>query len=120
MPEMPAELPAPKDHLQQYRFETFDEIEVDNRKIFLSHYPLLAKPMAKSGDYDAVFYGHTHKKKVEKLGKCIVVNPGEIAAHKTDEASYAIYDTKTNSAKLIQLQEPISVKTKYVKKYLNQ
>src|SRR3989338_5607025 len=28
-------------------FDTFDFLEIGNRKIFITHYPLLAKPMAK-------------------------------------------------------------------------
>lgn len=43
-------------------FETYDFLEIDKRKIFITHYPLLVKSMAKSGDFDVVFYGHDHKK----------------------------------------------------------
>jgi len=35
----------------------YDFLVIDNKKIFLSHYEDLAMPMAKSGEYDAVFYG---------------------------------------------------------------
>ena len=56
-------------------FDTFDSIELDGRKIFLTHYPMLAKPMAKSGDFDAVFYGHNHKFNIEYINDCLVVNP---------------------------------------------
>jgi putative phosphoesterase len=99
-------------------FETYDSIELDGRNIFLTHYPFLAKPMAKSGEYDAVFYGHNHKKNLDKIGNCIIVNPGEISAHKTADASFAIYDTKTNKAELISMSEHISVKTSHVDKHL--
>ena len=64
-------------------FETFDSLEIDGRKIFLSHFPMLAKPMAKSGEFDAVFYGHNHLKNREIVRGCLVVNPGEIGAYKT-------------------------------------
>lgn len=48
-------------------FDVFDNIEIDNRKIFLSHYPTLANPIAKSWDFDAVFYWHNHLKKKELI-----------------------------------------------------
>lgn len=99
-------------------FETYDEIEIDGRKLFLTHYPFLAKPMAKSGDYDAVFYGHNHKKNKDKINDCLIINPGEVSAHKTNGASFALYDTKTNDAEIIMLDEYISVKTEKVHKHL--
>ncbi|MBS3123708.1 metallophosphoesterase [Candidatus Woesearchaeota archaeon] len=92
-------------------FDTFDFLEVDGRKLFLTHYPLLAKPMAKSGEYDAVFYGHDHKKNIDKIGNCLIVNPGEISAHKTGIASFAIYDTKTNTAEIVDITETVTTRT---------
>jgi len=99
-------------------FENYDNIEIDGRKIFLTHYPMIAKSMAKSGDYEAVFYGHNHIKNKEQIGDCLVVNPGEISAHKTGEATFAIYDTKTNDAKIISIENAISTKTKESDEYL--
>ncbi len=91
-----------KDSNLEVSFETYDIIEIDKRKIFLTHFPILAKPMAKSKEFDAVFYGHNHTKNKEKIGKCLVVNPGEIGAYKTGNPSFAIYDTKTNDAEIIE------------------
>lgn len=99
-------------------FDTFDFLEFDNRKIFITHYPLLTKPMAKSGEYDAVFYGHDHKKNIDKIGDCIIVNPGEISAHKTGVASFAVYDTKTNSVEIIDIKETVTTRTKEAIDYL--
>ncbi|HRX63973.1 MAG TPA: metallophosphoesterase [Candidatus Absconditabacterales bacterium] len=93
-------------------FDVFDTIEIDGRKIFLSHYPLLAKPMAKSGDFDAVFYGHNHLKNKKMIGNCLVLNPGEVGAYKTGIATFAIYDTETNDAEIIEIQNSITANTK--------
>ncbi|MFA7718225.1 MAG: YfcE family phosphodiesterase, partial [Candidatus Absconditabacterales bacterium] len=89
--------------------DVFDIITLDGRNIFLTHYPMLAKPMAKSGDFDAVFYGHDHKHNMDTIGDCIIVNPGELGAHKFGKASFALYDTKTNEAELIFLDQYISL-----------
>lgn len=93
-------------------FDVFDTIEIDDRKIFLSHYPLLATPIAKSGDFDAVFYGHNHLKYKERIWNCLVLNPGEIWAYKTWIATFAIYDTKTNDAEIIEVNDSITSNTK--------
>jgi len=74
--------------------------------------------MAKSGDYDAVFYGHNHIKNKERIADCLVLNPGEISAHKTGEATFAIYDTKTNDAEIFSLSKSISIGTDAAKERL--
>ena len=100
-------------------FGTYDSLEIDNRNIFITHYPLLAKPMAKSGDFDAVFYGHDHKHNIDKIGNCTIVNPGEISAHKTMGASFAIYNTENNRAEIIKLKNAITTRSKEAEEYLD-
>ena len=92
-------------------FDTFDIIEIDEKKVFITHYPMLAKPMAKSWDFDAVFYWHDHAFNIDKINNCIIVNPWEISAHKTSKATFAIYDSETNQAEIITLSWTISLKT---------
>jgi len=99
--------------------KTFDFLELDGKKIFITHYNELAEPMAKSGMYDAVFYGHNHSKKLEKENECWVVNPGEICAQKTGVGSYAIYDTSSNLVELIILENTITLKSPLVNDYLS-
>tara|TARA_Y100000310_G_scaffold337525_1_gene424774 strand:+ start:251 stop:835 length:585 start_codon:yes stop_codon:yes gene_type:complete len=90
-----------KDSNLEVGFTVFDSIEVGGKKLFLSHYPMLGKSMAKSGDFDAVFYGHNHLKHKEMVGDCLLMNPGEISGYKTNEPSFAVYDSETNSAEFI-------------------
>jgi predicted phosphodiesterase len=92
-------------------FDTFDKIELDNRKIFLSHYPMLANPMARSWDFDAVFYWHNHEKHKSKINNCLVINPWEVWAYKTWIATFAIYNTRTNDAEIIEIENSITTNT---------
>lgn len=92
-------------------FDTFDILEIDNKKLFLSHYPLLAKPMAKSWDFDACFYGHNHLKHKEMIWNCLLLNPGEIWAYKTWIATFAIYDSESNDAEIIEVENSITTNT---------
>lgn len=98
-------------------FATFDVIDIWERKVFITHYPMLARPMAKSGDFDAVFCGHDHKCLIENIDSCLLVNPGEVSAHKTKKATFAIYDSETNKAKLIELSWSITVKSDLADKH---
>lgn len=95
----------------------YDFLVIDNKKIFLSHYEDLAMPMAKSGEYDAVFYGHTHLVEKEKINNCWMVNPGEISAGKTKKATFAIYDTTINEVEIIELKGSVSLKTPLMEAY---
>ena len=82
---------------------TYDFVEFEGRKIFLTHHDDIAVSMAKSGDFDAVFYGHNHEAKKEMVGKCLVLNPGEISTHKTGKLSFAVYDMEANDGEIIML-----------------
>lgn len=97
---------------------TYDTVEKGGRSIFLSHYDNLARPMAKSGDFDAVFYGHTHLMSKEKINDTWVVNPGELSAQKTGIASFAIYETVENTVEIIELDNIVTLKTNLVTNYL--
>lgn len=85
----------------------FGEITLDNRKIAFCHYPKLAELLAKSGGYDAVFHGHTHFSRNETYGKTLLVNPGAVCGIQKGNpgiASYALYDTDSNSAQIIEIR----------------
>lgn len=79
-------------------------LEIDGKKVYMNHYPEIVKYMAKTGDFDAVFYGHDHTEFYEKLENgCIICNPGEIYGHLTGKTSYAIWDTQKNSITQLKL-----------------
>lgn len=91
--------------------ECFDICEIDGKRIFLTHYPLVAHSIAKSWDYDAVFYGHDHKKYTGYCDDCLLFNPGEISAHKTRTCTFWVYDTQLNTVELYDIPKPSSIKT---------
>ena len=99
---------------------TYDFMEVDGRRLFLTHYDDLARPMAASGLYDAVFFGHTHLAEITRENDCLIVNPGEIAAQKTSKATLALYDTSSNKAELVELEGSVTLKTTYAEAFLKE
>ena len=80
------------------------ELELEKRKIFLSHYPDVAKRAAETGKYDLVFYGHTHRPWEERVGNCRLVNPGEVAGQRY-KPTFALYDTETDKLELKILEK---------------
>ena len=79
----------------------FDTVEIESKKYFLTHFPDLAENAAKSLDYDAVFHGHTHYKRNEKIGTVPIINPGKLAMYPDNKISFAIFDTKTSKTEFI-------------------
>jgi len=79
-------------------FSNFGELFLV-KKIAFVHYPDIAENLAKSGKYDLVFYGHTHKPWEEKQGSCRLINPGNIAGT-FYKASFAVYDSEKDELDL--------------------
>lgn len=78
------------------------ELDLDGAKIAVTHYPLYGKALAATGNYEAVFSGHTHEKSEERVNNCLWINPGEVMAWK-GVPSCVIYDTETKSAKFFDI-----------------
>lgn len=85
-----------------YEHDDFDisgewrEIDIDGAKIYLTHYPDLARNAALTGKYQAVFYGHDHLKHQEQVGDTLLANPGELCGLRTGMASFGVWDSTTN------------------------
>lgn len=74
----------------------FAEIELGGSKIAFCHYPKLGRLLAGTGEYQAVFHGHTHIAFQEKIGSTLLANPGAvcgIVSGKPGPASFGIYNT---------------------------
>lgn len=82
----------------------YAELEFEGVKVAVTHYPFYAKALARTGDYQAVFSGHTHERHQEIIGNCLWLNPGEVLGWQ-GQATVAVYNTKTNSAEIIPLEQ---------------
>ncbi len=78
----------------------FLEVEVGGRRIAVlhGHRQALLKSLidlsARTGYYDVVVRGHTHRFEVREIGKTLVVNPGEICGYLSGECTFAVLDLK--------------------------
>jgi putative phosphoesterase len=78
----------------------FGELELAGRHIAITHWPDIARALAKGGTYDLVCHGHNHRRHVDRVGNTLLVNPGEVMG-RLGERSVAIFDTETCSAELV-------------------
>lgn len=83
----------------------FFETEISGKKIIVFHHldESIVEALALSGKYDIILKGHTHQKREERIGKCLVLNPGEACGYLTGESSAAIIDMDTMKVKFIIL-----------------
>ena len=76
----------------------------DGDRIVITHYPDLVKSLAKSGDYDYVIYGHTHKIDISEEGECLIINSGTLSGHLAESASFIILNTNTKELETVILE----------------
>ena len=81
----------------------FFEDEMEGKRIAMNHYPAIALPLAESGRYDLVCYGHDHRFAIQQRGSTLSLNPGALLGYdpvsKQDiPATFIIYDTQSHTA----------------------
>lgn len=59
--------------------------------------------LAGSGQYKYVFHGHTHRRRQELIGDCMVINPGALGGLKRESRSFAMLDLSTNRLTIKEL-----------------
>lgn len=83
---------------------SFGDIDVDGRRVALYHgtdAPITAA-LEQCGNYDAVVSGHTHERKIERIGSTLAINPG--TAHGFgDEGTVALLETEEFDVEFIVL-----------------
>lgn len=80
-------------------FENFGKAELCGLNIGFCHHIQTARDNAKKGNFDFVFYGHSHKPWMENIGSCVMANPGNLAGM-FYKATFATLDAKTKKLDL--------------------
>lgn len=56
----------------------YADITIDNHRIAMTHYEFYAQALARTQDYRAVFFGHTHRFAQQMIGTTLLLNPGDL------------------------------------------
>jgi uncharacterized protein len=67
------------------------------------HETELLNAIIDSGYFNALIHGHSHMRGIERRGKTLVINPGELCGYLTGKPSLALLDTLKNEAWLVDL-----------------
>ncbi len=94
----------------------------DGKRVAVNHFDYLARPMSKSGDYDAVFFGHNHEFEISRQGSCLLINPGSImgaqfSTGKWEDTTptFVVYDTARDEPEGFGIQRDRGVVTRFEK-----
>jgi len=69
---------ATREKFKNKIFSDFGEISANKGKIAFTHFPNRARELAKTKNYEIVFYGHTHKPAIGELYGAKMINPGTL------------------------------------------
>lgn len=92
----------------QTKVDHFFDSAHNGKRIALQHFDYLARPMAASGKYAAVFYGHNHRHRHERSDITDVINPGAIMGYdgvnKADiPSTFALYETDSKELQWVEV-----------------
>jgi putative phosphoesterase len=82
----------------------FCEITFERRSFAVNHFDYIARPIAQSGRYDVVCFGHNHELEITRYGTTLALNPGSILGAKFSkgrqdtDSTFLIYDTASGEA----------------------
>ena len=86
------------------------EASLDGQRFGVNHFDYIARPMAKSGAYDVVCFGHNHELEIAREAACLLLNPGPIMGAKFSSGawedvppSFLLYDTRTRRVSTFQI-----------------
>ncbi len=82
-------------------------VKINNKNVIMLHKEKLIDALAESQRYDVIIYGHTHRSDLRKIGKTLIINPGECGGWLTGKSTIALLDLKTLEAKIIDLADSV-------------
>jgi len=84
----------------------FAEVIVDGLRMAILHGDdeELLNSLINCGGYNVVIHGHTHQSMIRRVGKTLVINPGEVCGYLTAKSTIAKLDTEKLQVEVITLK----------------
>ena len=83
------------------------ETNIDHKNIIMLHREKLIDALSESQKYEVIIYGHTHRTDLRKIGKTLIINPGECGGWLTSKSTIALLDLENLEAKIIELADSV-------------
>ncbi len=87
------------------KISDFAEFTYRGKKFAVYHGSIdaITRSLVKSGLYDFVITGHTHKAKIEVVGKTMHINPGELCGYLNGKRTLCLLDLENMKAKIEEI-----------------
>ena len=79
------------------------KIEINGKKIALMHEPQMIEEIALLDSFDLIIYGHMHKVDIRKIGKTLVINPGEACGWLYGKATMVLLELDNLEPEVVNL-----------------
>lgn len=78
--------------------------EIAGRKILMSHiFDELQGEIGEGGKFDLILFGHTHRPLTMRVGRALVINPGEACGFMSGRSTCAVIDLETMAARILDV-----------------
>ena len=88
-------------------YPTLYETNIDHKNIIMLHEEKLIDALAESQKYEVIIYGHTHRTDLRKIGKTLIINPGECGGWLSGKSTIALLDLENLEPKIIDLADSV-------------
>jgi putative phosphoesterase len=79
--------------------------ELDGRKVLMSHsFDELQEEIGEGGKFDLILFGHTHRPLEMRMGRALIVNPGEGCGFLSGRPTCAVIDLATMEARILEIR----------------
>jgi len=78
-------------------------LSLDGRRILMSHYFDDLQGEIAGGGYDLVLFGHTHRPMTMRVGRSVVINPGEACGFTSGKPTCAVVDLETMDSRILDI-----------------
>jgi putative phosphoesterase len=89
----------------------FLELDLNGFRVAANHFDNIAAPIARSGLYDLVCFGHNHRYSLAQHGRTLALNPGTLmgwafgpSGAQRVPPTFAVFDTKTKEPQLFRVE----------------
>ena len=79
--------------------------EIDGRKVLMAHsFDELQEEIGEGGKFDLILFGHTHRPLTMRIGRALILNPGEVCGFLSGKATCAVIDLDTMEASIREIR----------------
>ncbi len=75
--------------------------EIDGRKVLMAHaFDELQREIGEGGKFDLILFGHTHRPLTMRIGRALILNPGEACGFLSGKPTCAVVDLDAMEASI--------------------